>query len=640
MGTENNVSEPYDKSVWVYSSVRTISQNLGRVPFKLYKGRDSTNPLERSEIISGDLFKLINNPNPFMSFSDLVEATNIYLELYGEAFWILSDRSNQTELPKEIWTFTPKRFNEVIENGNLVGWEYDKGTGNDDDIVPFRTHEILFFRYFNPYNDIRGLAPLNAAQLSIDQDYFASETNKNFFEEGAVLSGVVEVPDELTDTAYSRFISQFEERHKGYGKAHKVALLEGGGRWRDVGVNPKDMDFVNLKKLSREEIFSAYKTNPVVLGFYSDIKSYEGIRAAHRAFWVESLVPKVKYLQNNINVNFISKLSGRSFGEFDLDAIEALRDDFDKKIQTAWLMSRMGYPLNMINKRLGLGMPPVKWGDAWWANPNLVPVDSNKPSQPQEEPDNDTPTSDNDNNSDDDNNSGSKFRGMQMIVEKRFQSKLSRFLFEQRKYVIEQLYKISDDYRLMTSSNTVDLVFPSDSNEKLRGIMKSLYTTSIKAGSEMVANEVNNIDFLFNERDYEYVINARLNVIPDEIVLTIKRQLNQALIEGVDSGDSILELVERVKKVYNFASSRAKLIAKMESVGSINDGRFTTMKRFGIDSHKWLYNGDELHKDLNGNITEIDDVFGNTDFRYPCDLSSSTSNIGCTCLTVPIKEDS
>jgi phage portal protein BeeE len=102
-----------------------------------------------------------------MSGAQLIEATFIYLGLCGEAFYI-AERKNPREVPKELWTFHPNRFREVVdkETGLIAGWTYEKGGKK----FPFEAHEIIFFRYFNPYHDYRGLAPLKAAQAGIDQE--------------------------------------------------------------------------------------------------------------------------------------------------------------------------------------------------------------------------------------------------------------------------------------------------------------------------------------------------------------------------------------------------------------------------------------------------------------------------------------
>lgn len=655
------VVDPYDKSVWVYGSIRAISTNLSRVPFKLYekkKTESDTDIINRIEVKKGDIFKLLNEPNPFMSFRSMMEATSVYLENYGECFWLLEGRENSTQIPEEMWVHNPTRFSPRFnkETRKFEGWNFKRG--NDVKDLELSFSEVIHFKYFNPYDEIRGLSPLKAATLSVDQDYYSSEYNKNFFEEGAIISGLVSVDEELGETAYKRFINQLEERHRGSGNAHKIGVLEGGAKWLNLSASQTDLDFANLKKLNKEEILSAFRTNPVVLGIYSDIKSYEGIRAAHKSFWQESLVPKIKYIEETLNRVLLSKiLSGKYFGEFDLNQVEALRDDFNYKVQTAWLLHRMNFPINMINDRLNLGMSKVAWGDTVFIPNKNSTVEDILSGKAKETNNNENNNGNNIGNNDnkEDNNSNeeddkkkpkkeeenkeyieifNKLNKVQNIIEKQFQSKLSRFLFEQRKAIIETLYQVSDDYKIMTSANIVDRLFPSKESDRLKTILKRLYVTSVKTGAHMIAEELEDVDFIFKEIDFEYVINSRLNVIPNDIVYTVKMHLSQTLNEGIDSGDSIDELIERIKKVYNFAGSRSKEIARIESLSAINDGRYYMIKKSGITKHKWV-SYDNEHNYLNNKIIDIDSDFNDKGLKYPC---SNKSDLNCSCITVPVKE--
>ncbi|MFZ5448940.1 MAG: phage portal protein [Thermodesulfobacteriota bacterium] len=115
--------------------------------------------------VSHRLVDLFETSNPMMSGSQFIEPTFIYLGLTGEAFYI-AERQSEREVPKEIWVFHPSRFQEVVDTktGLITGWLYSKGEKK----VPLERHEVIFIRYFNPYHDYRGLAPLQAARAGIE----------------------------------------------------------------------------------------------------------------------------------------------------------------------------------------------------------------------------------------------------------------------------------------------------------------------------------------------------------------------------------------------------------------------------------------------------------------------------------------
>ena len=357
------VQQPYKQSVWVYSAVNTIMSNISRVPFVIRK--DKGDKLEPDTIEEGPLYELFQNPNPLMTQSKLIETTFGFYELYGECFWILEGRENITQIPKEIWTFNPTRFSPVVDKdtGWLLGWKY---TGKTE--VVFSVNEILHFKMFNPYDDLRGLSPLEASRLSIESEYHASMYNKVFFENGAVTSLNISVPEELNDEQYNRMLKQFEDRHKGSKKAHRIVIAEGGAKIVESRIGQRDMEFIEGKRMSRTEILAAYGVNEVVLGIFADVKSFEGSKAAHKAFWEECLVPKIMYFEEVLWAKFFSKIGvrkgkGKVWGEFDLATVASLQENYKDKVEMAKVLWDMGWPINMINKRLKLGMQDVKWGN-------------------------------------------------------------------------------------------------------------------------------------------------------------------------------------------------------------------------------------------------------------------------------------
>jgi len=348
------ITTPYSQAVWVYSALSTIANNISQVPLKFYTGsKDKSN-----EVTTGKVFDLFNKPNPYMSIEQLIEITLINLGLYGEAFWILDGRKNVTQIPSEIWTFNPTRFAPVISNGMITGWTYINGSKQ----IPLQSWEVIHFKHANPYDDIRGLSPLEAVKMGIDQDYYASRYNSAFFANGATVGGFISSEKNLTDDQFKRLVGQFENRHKGESKAHKIGILEGGMKFIPTRLTQKDMDFIQLKKLTREEIFAAFKVNSVVLGLYEDVKSYEGMKTAHKAFWQECLIPKMNLIVNTMWHVLLNDIDGgKTWAEFDLSGVSALQDDFNSTIINAEKLKGMGFDLVTINERLKLNMPDGAW---------------------------------------------------------------------------------------------------------------------------------------------------------------------------------------------------------------------------------------------------------------------------------------
>ena len=525
--------------VATHNSINAIASNVSRVPFVIK--RDIGAGLSR-KIEDGPIYELFQNPNPLMSQRQLFEATMIFLGLKGEAIWII-ERDNITVLPKEIWTFDPSRFTPAQnKEGQITGWLYNNGSGKDP--IPFANHEILFFRYFNPYDDIRGLAPIEAAKENINQDYYATRYNSAFFKNGAKIGGFISVDGELTDEQFNRILKQFEDRHQGYDKAHKIALLEGGGKFTEASVSQKDMDYIAGKKLTKGEILAAFKVNEVVLGGFESIKSYDGIKAADKAFWEECLMPKTHYIEDHLWAKFFSHIGnrkgkGKIWGEFDLATVGSLQVNFADKIETASKMFLMGWPVNEINRRLELGMEDVPWGDEWWVPGGYLPVTQI--------------LSGNSTNADAPSKEGALEGFMKFAQEPEqiectsaeesdFRAKIKKFIFEVRKKTLASIY--NDEFVRPNLKKEFD---------KLTSDLQTSYFQSISTSSKV------NID----KREFDVVayISGRIGMIVEKFAELLE-SLFVSLEKTTMNKDN---KAEKVRVIFNLLTQRSLLIAKNET---------------------------------------------------------------------------
>ena len=663
MTGNNGISQPYAQSVWVYSAVKKIATNISGTPFKLYRNEADG---EKKEVTEGELVNLFKRPNPDTTPQELWEGTQTYLDLNGNAFWIM-ERPHIAAIPKEIRVVDPARIVPAFNRARtqLIGWAYDTGKTK----IPFELHEVLHFRYFNPDNPLMGIAPYRCISIVADQDYFANIYNKTFFKEGAAISGFIEAEKALTDTQYSRLLNQINDRHQGMSKAHRIGLLENGAKFQAAKMTQRDMDFIEGKKMGKKEIYTAYGTNDVVQGFFEDVKSYEGMKTAMKAFWEGTLIPREKHLQGTVNAKFLTYFGDHTiYGEFDLSDVSALKEDFSDKVKNGKELFSMGYPVNAINKRLDMGMEDVDGGDVGYLPNTLLPAGQvgQEPTEPapptkgrkyKEAPkksiENDIgrefvggvelkelplgpdeeSTEEELERTDEDARVWDGLLKIQVPLERKFKAGVRRYFLESRIRTLTGLndyYKrnsppiISDNwnpasakkvYATGLAKGLTDDIYNSDKEIKaLKDAMSPLYIMSIQAGAEMVADELG-ADFIFQPLDPSFLKwqQLRLTAMAPEMVHTIEEGLRVALTEGISAGDSIAQLADRIKGVYGFALNRAQTIARTESASMIEAGRYQNMINQGVTQHEWFTAMDDevrdTHKALHGSKTKIGSKF-------------------------------
>ena len=152
-------------------------------------------------------------------------------------------------------------------------WDYTVGERTHRFLRPDRPGApppILQLALFHPLSDHYGLAPLEAAQVSLDVHNAASAWAKALIDNSARPSGaLVYQPKDggnLTDDQFQRLKRELEEGFQGARNAGRPLRLEGGLDWRAMGYSPKDLDFIEAKREAAREIALAFGVPPMLLG--------------------------------------------------------------------------------------------------------------------------------------------------------------------------------------------------------------------------------------------------------------------------------------------------------------------------------------------------------------------------------------
>jgi HK97 family phage portal protein len=162
------------------------------------------------------------------------------------------------------------------------------------------------------------VAPVIAAGLA------AQEAAGALFVNGGMPSGTLEVPD-LSDDAYKRLKSQFDQKHTGSGNMWKVLLLQPGMAWKSESATPEDSQLLESRKYSTEEIARIFNVPPPLIQDYSR-NTFTNSSAAGRWFAQFSLAPWVRKLEEAFRASVLTEAERATHRvEFDLSGL--LRGD-------------------------------------------------------------------------------------------------------------------------------------------------------------------------------------------------------------------------------------------------------------------------------------------------------------------------
>ena len=351
----------YATSVSVYAAVKLRADALSRPTVTVY--RQTPEGTRQPVGPSHPAQRLLDRVNRWYTRGDLWRATEIYLTLWGSAFWALErDEDGQ----REIWPLRSDRVSVLPDRRQYIrGFVYQGRTGP----VAYTADEVLWLRYFNPLEEYAGLSPLAPFRLAVDMGNDGLRFNRNFLRNSAQPDFVLLTNDSMTDAEIEEFYSRWEARYQGPGKSHRPAIASFVRDIKTLGLSHRDMDFIQGLRWSLEEVSRSYGVPKPLLSDY-ERATFANINAAERLFWRNTLVPEIQFLEEQLNRMLLPRLGYPDLSvEFDLSAIEALQEDENSRVsREAQLLDRGVLTINEVRRQRNL--PDVPWGDTWgdtWA---------------------------------------------------------------------------------------------------------------------------------------------------------------------------------------------------------------------------------------------------------------------------------
>ena len=347
--------EGYQKNVIVYRCVSLISRGLGSVPWLLY---DHDEEVERHPLLD-----LLNCPSPRQAGSAFIEALVGHLLLAGNAY--IEAVFNGAGQVVELYALRPDRM-QVIPGptGLPIAYEYEVNGHKrrlECDPVTGRS-AVLHLKNFHPLNDWYGMSPIEAAARSIDQHNVVGEHNLALLQNGGRPSGALlfkpSNSNPLTENQRETLREDIRRLYEGNANAGRILVLEGDFDWKEMGLSPKDLDFIEGKLLSAREIAQAFGVPPMLVGVTGDA-TFANYKEARYHLWEDTIIPLLEFLVAELNLWLCPYFSESLKLGYDTDEIPALA----QRREAVWTKIQEADFLTINEKREAVGYSPIKDGD-------------------------------------------------------------------------------------------------------------------------------------------------------------------------------------------------------------------------------------------------------------------------------------
>ncbi|QHB37234.1 portal protein [Gordonia phage Gudmit] len=342
----------------VRTTVSFLARNIAQLGIHAFRRIDDT---DRQRLSPADhpLAKVMRQPNAVTTRYRLMDATVHDLAIFDRAYWLKLGSSSAPQVVRiPPMMVTPKGDNWITPEAFEV--RGSKGT------QLFARDRVLYFRGYGGDTDF-GASPMEALRQVLAEDHAGSKARAEILNNGARVSGYLERPagaPRWESDARERFAKSWRAQYTGGGPmAGGTPILEDGMTFKDATQTARDLQYIEARKLTREEVAAVFFVPPPMVGIL-DKATFSNITEQHKMLYQDTLGPWLTMIAEEIALQLIPDIapteSDDLYVEFNLR--EKLTGNFEER-QSA-ITQAVGGPTMTINEARALdNRPPLEGGD-------------------------------------------------------------------------------------------------------------------------------------------------------------------------------------------------------------------------------------------------------------------------------------
>lgn len=350
----------YRAQLWVYVVVSKRARATARLPLPVYQ-RDNLN---RPRSDDHPMAKLLANPNPAMSGFDLWLWTSSTFDIYGESFWF---KHRDPSAPAGFYVYPYHPTNMTWDEESST-WTFDNGKRRVKNISDT---DIVHFRSFNPDSLTHGLSPLEPLRATLENEWSARTATSSFWQRGARPGTYLIHKGQLSESAQKRLKAQMDDISAGAANTGTTVVLEEGMEPKAMMLTAEEAQYIETRKLNREEVCAAYDVPPPVVHIL-DRATFSNITEQMRSMYRDTMAPHLKGFEATIELDLrrTEWPNDDVYAEFLMD--EVLRGDFETRQAALATATHM----TIAEKRKVDNLPYIDGTDRIFLNSAVLPLDA------------------------------------------------------------------------------------------------------------------------------------------------------------------------------------------------------------------------------------------------------------------------
>ena len=698
-GSSQTLYKPFADSVWVSAAIKQVSGPISSVSVEVAAPAQSAALTQRRKchwkapgakpVTDAAILDFLNEPSPGMGWEDFVQASVGYLKL-SECFWIL-DESLAAPFPEvrgripKLMFARPDRMQPQIDNCKLVGWQYTPVSGLAE-FLP--NSQVIRLMNWNPYDDWRGLGEYQAASIAAEADWLAGKFARNLMSNNGDLGGVIVAKGQaLTDPQREQVINQLREKRAAQLRGEmRYMFMTGDVDVKDPKIVSVDAPFISQRLENRHEIATAFG---VPMSRF-DIKASYSIGSASDYYQLimDTCVPTGAKLCSALE-RVLAIATGRKLDvTLNWDEHPVMQEVRRERLSAMDGLFAKGMPVKVINDYLALELPEYEGWEIGYVPINLTQVGAPE-SEPLTQDDySEAPPANLPEDAGDDSTPAptknllkflrsaiaqpaqlalpspavAKTPRFKALWEshmrrrsgsvKMFQSRASKVINEFRGIALKHLASARAASKSIVTKSLIDVIFdPNVFGATLAKGLSSIHEAVLQTAGDELFDEIGRPDdpWQMPPHQAQQFIKDRRKLVMN-CGATVRSQLNTQLIEANENGETIEQITDRVRGVFNnCARFEARRIAMTETSAAYGFARHVAMTDAGIEYKAWVSshgpNVREAHAEAEDETADepvpVDQPFevDGEQLMYPGDPSGSPGNLlNCQCIQIAVEK--
>jgi HK97 family phage portal protein len=369
-GYWSSYSAIYRSQLWPGVLINKIANAAARLPLKVYRADDKNGRVPAFDTPYGQLLARPSSVLDPMSFWLWTVST---LNIHGEAFW--GKRRDAAGRPVELVPLHPCYVRSELDD-EKVKWRYESPTVRYD----IERRDLVQFKLFNPDSFVRGMSPLEPLRATLENEDGARRANSALWRNGGRPSVTLQHPGTLSEPAMTRLSAQWKDIHGGVDNWGKALILEEAMTANVVALNIEELQYIEARKLNREEVCAAYDVPPPVVHIL-DKATFSNITEQMRSMYRDTMAPKLGLLESTLEFELRDGRFDRTdvepdfgadvYAEFLMDGV--LRGSFETRTAAYQAAIQSGW-MTPAEVRALENLPFIDGSDTLMANGALQPM--------------------------------------------------------------------------------------------------------------------------------------------------------------------------------------------------------------------------------------------------------------------------